>query len=187
MRADCVGAGGHDDNVVAESELLAAVDVAFAVTGRGLTPWPDPHPDRSPLDEEYSRLLDPAKWRIIGARAEAWLVALVDSALAVVERVLRRSAGWSSQARSGLRAPTVSSRPRPRGAAADRRPQPARRRRRCRCDAGGGRPGHLRGVVPSVRMRRLRQRLAVRTRRPRPPHSQHRHRNLPETEQRRCR
>jgi hypothetical protein len=67
--------------VVAEFELLAAVDAAFAVTGRGLIPWPHPHPDRAPLDEEYSRVLDAAKWRIIGARAEAWLVALVDAAL----------------------------------------------------------------------------------------------------------
>lgn len=29
---------------------------------------------------------DPAKWRIIGARAEAWLIALVDAAVATVER-----------------------------------------------------------------------------------------------------
>ncbi len=72
--------------MVDESVLLAAVNGAFAVTGRGLTPWCDPHPDRSPLDEEYSRLLYPAKWRIIGARCEAWLVALVDAGLAVAER-----------------------------------------------------------------------------------------------------
>ncbi|MGI9030542.1 MAG: DUF6226 family protein [Ilumatobacteraceae bacterium] len=43
-------------------------------------------PIRRPLDEEYSRLLDPAKWRILGARAEAWLVAVVDAGLANVER-----------------------------------------------------------------------------------------------------
>jgi hypothetical protein len=67
------------------SELLAAVDRAFAATGRGLAPWPDPHPDRSPPDEEYSRLLDAAKWRILGARARAWVVALVDAGAAVVE------------------------------------------------------------------------------------------------------
>lgn len=70
--------------MIDEPELLAAVDGAFARTGRGLAPWPDPHPDRSPLDEEYSRLLDPAKWRIIGARADAWLIAVVDAGLAVV-------------------------------------------------------------------------------------------------------
>jgi Family of unknown function (DUF6226) len=73
-------------DVVSEAELRAAVDTAFAITGRGLRSWPDPHPDRSPLDEEYSRLLDPGKWRIVGARADAWLDAFVDTGLAAVER-----------------------------------------------------------------------------------------------------
>ncbi len=72
--------------VVAEHELLAAVDAAFEATGRGMASWADPHPDRSPLAEEYSRLTDPSKWRIIGARADAWVVALVDARLAKVER-----------------------------------------------------------------------------------------------------
>lgn len=65
--------------------LVATVERAFTQTSAGLARWPDPHPDRSPADEEYSRLLDPAKWRIVGARADAWLVALVDAGLAVVE------------------------------------------------------------------------------------------------------
>jgi Family of unknown function (DUF6226) len=73
-------------SVVTEQELLDAVDKAFAVTGRGLAPWLDPHPDRRPRDEEYSRLSDPAKWRIIGARADAWEVALRAGGLAEVER-----------------------------------------------------------------------------------------------------
>jgi hypothetical protein len=72
--------------VISQSELLAAVDAAFELTGRGLAQWPDPHPDRSPLEEEYSRLLDPGKWRIIGARAEAWLIALADNGVAGVAR-----------------------------------------------------------------------------------------------------
>lgn len=71
--------------MVTEEALIDRVDVAFAVTGRGLAPWPDPHPDRNPGDEEYSRLSDPAKWRIVGARADAWLVALVETELAAVE------------------------------------------------------------------------------------------------------
>ena len=54
------------------------------MTGQGLAGWPDPHPDRSPGDEEYSRLSDPAKWRIIGARADAWIAAIVDAGLAVI-------------------------------------------------------------------------------------------------------
>jgi hypothetical protein len=72
--------------VVADSELLSAVDAAFEVTGRGLARWPDPQPDRPPLDEEYSRVTNAGKWRIVGARADAWLVALADARLAAVER-----------------------------------------------------------------------------------------------------
>ncbi|MEQ8436406.1 MAG: DUF6226 family protein [Ilumatobacter fluminis] len=68
------------------AELLVEVDAAFAVTARGLRQWDDPHPDRMPLDEEYSRVLDPAKWRIIGARVDAWAGALVAAGLATFER-----------------------------------------------------------------------------------------------------
>ena len=68
--------------MITELELYGAVDDAFAVTGDGLARWPDPHPDRSPRDEEYSRLSDPAKWRIVGARADAWAVALVGAGVA---------------------------------------------------------------------------------------------------------
>jgi Family of unknown function (DUF6226) len=66
-------------------ELLAAVKAAFEITGHGLTQWPDPHPDRPPLDEEYSRLSNPGRWRILGARIDAWLLALVDAGVAAVE------------------------------------------------------------------------------------------------------
>lgn len=79
------GSVGHDGHVVAEAELREAVDAAFVTTGRSFRSWPDPHPDRPPPEEEYSRLLDPAKWRILGARADAWLHALVDTGLARVE------------------------------------------------------------------------------------------------------
>jgi hypothetical protein len=80
-----VAVNGHDGGVVTGRALLDAVDAAFAITGRGLTRWPDPHPDRSPLDEEYSRLTDATKWRIVGARADAWLMAFVEVGLADVE------------------------------------------------------------------------------------------------------
>ncbi len=39
-----------------EFELRAAVEAAFSITGSGLTPWPDPHHNRTPLDEEYLRI-----------------------------------------------------------------------------------------------------------------------------------
>lgn len=69
---------------VDDATLLEAVDRAFAVTGRDTPPWPDPHPDRAaPAEEEYSRLLDPGKYLILAARAEAWAQALTGTGLAV--------------------------------------------------------------------------------------------------------
>ena len=66
-------------------ELVAAVDAAFVETGRGLPGWPDPHPDRRPLEEEYSRVTNPQRWEILAARAEAWFEALTDAGLAEIE------------------------------------------------------------------------------------------------------
>jgi len=36
-------------------------------------------------DEAYSRVTDPAKWRILGVRTDAWVTALVGAGLAMVE------------------------------------------------------------------------------------------------------
>lgn len=66
-------------------ELVAAVDAAFVETGRGLSGWPDPHPDRSPLDEEYSRVTNSQRWKILIARVEAWFAALAAAGLAETE------------------------------------------------------------------------------------------------------
>jgi hypothetical protein len=71
---------------VGTDDLITAVDRVFAVTGSGYAPWPDPHPGRAPRDDEYSRVTDPAKWRIVGARVEAWLEVLVASDVVHVER-----------------------------------------------------------------------------------------------------
>ncbi|MFI7344103.1 DUF6226 family protein [Streptomyces sp. NPDC050085] len=65
--------------------LRGAVDEAFTVTGADTPPWPDPHPDGDVRDEEYSRCLDPAKYRIIAARAQAWTRALCTLGLAEEE------------------------------------------------------------------------------------------------------
>lgn len=78
--------GRHDGPVVTKEELRASVDLAFEVTGIGMAPWPDPHPHRSPLEVEYSRVTDARKWRIIGARADAWMIALVEADVANVEQ-----------------------------------------------------------------------------------------------------
>ena len=70
------------------SALMVEVDVAFARTAAGLERWADPHPppERIVADDEYSRVTNPAKWRIIGARADAWIDALVELRIATVER-----------------------------------------------------------------------------------------------------
>jgi hypothetical protein len=61
----------------AEVDLLAAVDAAFEVTAAGLARWPNPHPlGVTPAEDEYSRLTDPGRWAILGARVEAWIAAL---------------------------------------------------------------------------------------------------------------
>lgn len=71
---------------MAVSDLVDAVEVAFGETGRGLRSWPNPHADRAPSDDEYSRTTDAGRWRIVGARVDAWLAVLEDTGLARVHR-----------------------------------------------------------------------------------------------------
>jgi hypothetical protein len=79
-------------------DLLAAVGEAFASTG-ALTPgWPDPHPDRSPLDEEYSRVSDQGKYRILHARIAAWVQVLDDRGLATTTETSKDT--WIGDVRS---------------------------------------------------------------------------------------
>lgn len=62
------------------SMLLASVDRAFVVTGAATQGWPDPHPGMtSPLDEEYSRVTDVSKYRILDSRVDAWIDALAQA------------------------------------------------------------------------------------------------------------
>ena len=75
--------------------LSGAVDDAFATTGASTPPWPDPHAaDREPAQEEYSRCLDPGKYRILKARADAWVQVLTSTGLATVERLADPAAVW---------------------------------------------------------------------------------------------
>lgn len=63
--------------------LVEDVDRAFLTSSVETPPWPDPHPDRQPLEEEYSRCLDPGKYAIVGARLDAWVIALAAAGLAL--------------------------------------------------------------------------------------------------------
>jgi hypothetical protein len=51
--------------------------VACTFDGLDLPSWSDPHPDMaSPREEEYSRITDPGRYRIVHARARVWAAAL---------------------------------------------------------------------------------------------------------------
>jgi hypothetical protein len=78
--------------------LSGAVDDAFATTGASTPPWPDPHAaDREPAQEEYSRCLDPGKYLILKARADAWVRVLTSTGLATVEPVADPAAVWRDE------------------------------------------------------------------------------------------
>ena len=60
MRSGPSYSRGVDDDTV-----LARVDAVFAGLAEGTPGWPVPRAsDASPLDEEYSRYPDPAKYRV---------------------------------------------------------------------------------------------------------------------------
>jgi hypothetical protein len=75
--------------------LRQAVAEAFAVTGATTPSWPDPHPDgQAPLEEEYSRCLNPGKYRILVTRLDAWVQALTELGLGVVDEVQDLDQAW---------------------------------------------------------------------------------------------
>lgn len=78
--------------------LRRAVEDAFATTGASTPPWPDPHAtDREPAQEEYSRCLDPGKYLILKARADAWVQVLTSTGLATVEPLADPAAVWRDE------------------------------------------------------------------------------------------
>lgn len=75
--------------------LRDAVTAQFAITAAHVPGWPDPHPGgAAPWDEEYSRCLDPGKYRIVHARARAWARALTEAGLATLGEVADPRAAW---------------------------------------------------------------------------------------------
>lgn len=57
--------------------LLEDVENEFESLGGGALAWPNPHYDRDPTPEEYSRNADPGKYRILVDRVQAWANVLV--------------------------------------------------------------------------------------------------------------
>ena len=67
--------------MVTLGELQAEVEQRYAVLG--LPAWPDPHPDRTEVgDEEYSRLTQPERYRVVHVRGRIWAEVL-EAALGV--------------------------------------------------------------------------------------------------------
>ncbi len=78
------------------ASLVGAVDQAFAMRDPALATWPDPQAGgRESLPEEYSRITDAAKWRILGARVDAWVRVLLDRQLAAVHPIDLREITWA--------------------------------------------------------------------------------------------
>ncbi|RUQ45316.1 hypothetical protein D8M15_03670 [Micrococcus sp. HSID17228] len=61
-------------------------EVARRYAALDLPTWPAPHPDGAPpREEEYSRVTDPQRYRIAGARALVWAEVLAEAGAAVVD------------------------------------------------------------------------------------------------------
>jgi hypothetical protein len=67
------------------ARLLKRVEHTYLAAPDRPAPWSDPHRNREPDDDEYSRVTDAQKWRIVGVRADAWIDALVSAGVATVE------------------------------------------------------------------------------------------------------
>lgn len=71
---------GDDASLLPERvcELLDDVEAAFTITGEGTPSWPGRPMDQSPAEDEYSRCLDPGKFRILRSRIDAWVTVLIE-------------------------------------------------------------------------------------------------------------
>ncbi|MCV7524892.1 DUF6226 family protein [Micrococcus luteus] len=65
-------------------------EVARRYAALDLPAWPAPHPDGAPpREEEYSRVTDPQRYRIAGARARVWAEVLAEAGAAVAPDPVR--------------------------------------------------------------------------------------------------
>ncbi len=82
----------------APSGLLQAVNEAFARLRGDLADWPNPHPGgRAALEEEYSRCLEPARYRLLGVRADAWAEAICSLDLGSAESIAPGDVRWVAE------------------------------------------------------------------------------------------
>ncbi|MDR7251118.1 hypothetical protein J2X46_000090 [Nocardioides sp. BE266] len=93
--------------------LLPAVDAAFARLRGDLADWPNPHPDGpSTLEEEYSRVTDAGRYRLLAVRSDAWIEAITSAGLGAAEQVDPVGVEWlGDQHLAPSRATIVRGRP----------------------------------------------------------------------------
>ncbi|OLT51935.1 hypothetical protein BJF89_05685 [Corynebacterium sp. CNJ-954] len=85
-----------------KDEILAAVDREYAADPLSAVTWENPHPDLEVRDEEYSRVTDPERFRIVGARVDAWERALVGLRLAHSEPIVTPSSWRQSPSQEAV-------------------------------------------------------------------------------------
>ncbi|MBA3743787.1 DUF6226 family protein [Sporichthya sp.] len=94
------------------SVLRAAVRDAFKITGQTTPAWADPRPNGEvPSEAEFEGCEDPEKFRIIAARAEAWVTALTQTGLAEAERLEASDDLWKEVPETGPAIRVVRLRP----------------------------------------------------------------------------
>ncbi len=94
------------------SVLRAAVRDAFKITGRTTPPWPDPNPEGdAPRESDFESCEDPGKFRILAARAEAWIIALTQTGLAEAETLEGSDDLWREVPETGPAIRVVRLRP----------------------------------------------------------------------------
>ncbi|MEO7268489.1 MAG: DUF6226 family protein [Knoellia sp.] len=80
-------------------QIRAAVDAAYAGTRGDLSDWADPHSQtREPELDEYSRVTDPERYLLLGARVDAWAEVLVARGIAAGEDLDPAAVVWSARA-----------------------------------------------------------------------------------------
>lgn len=71
-----------------------AVEASYRSMPQSTASWPNPHADTDEVPlEEYSRLTDPERYRVVGARVEAWVRAL--TALELADTAPAQPPSWS--------------------------------------------------------------------------------------------
>ncbi len=76
--------------------LLPAVETTFARLRGDLSDWPNPRPGGEPApEEEYSRVLHPDRYRLLGVRADAWVEAVAASGLGSATPVPPDAITWA--------------------------------------------------------------------------------------------